>query len=151
MSIPHIRIFPHSREEFPSVDSLTTWLLTGLKARGGVYHMRSSSYVKDLETGSIVLFRHGDKIVGEGVVSAHVKGVAPDKTLAGEEVAYEARTIFSPSSIRLFSPPIQIEALQNLIGPEPNMIPSAQPYFKIDDWTISPRLLALQVKQGTFL
>ena len=151
MPIPHIRIFPHSREEFPSIDSLTTWLLTGLKARGGVYHMRSSKSVKDLEAGSIVLFRYGDKIVGEGVVSTYVRGLAPDKTLSGEEVAYEARTIFSPSSIRVYSPPIQIEALQHLVGQEPNMIPSAQPYFIIEDWSIYPHLLALQVKQGTFL
>jgi uncharacterized protein (DUF488 family) len=37
MIAPHIRLFPHSKEEFPSLDLLTTWLLTALKARGGRY------------------------------------------------------------------------------------------------------------------
>jgi len=151
MADPHIRIFPHSKEEFPSVDSLTTWLLNGLKARGGTYHMRSSKAVKDLEAGSIVLFRYHDKIVGEGVVSNYIKGAASDKTIAGEDVEYEARTVFSPSSIRVYSPPVDIEALQSLIGDQPNIVPSAQPYFIINDWSVYPRLLALVIQQGTFM
>jgi hypothetical protein len=53
----HIRIFPHSKEEFPSLDMLTTWLLTALKARGGRYLIRSANAVADLPTGSLVLFR----------------------------------------------------------------------------------------------
>ena len=151
MATPHIRVFPHIREEFPSLDSLTSWLLTGLKARGGTYHMRSHKSVKELESGSIVLFRYGDKIVGEAVVSSYVKGCFPDKTIAGEDIKYEARTVFAPSSIRIYAPPISIEALQEIVGSEPNMIPSAQPYFIIDNWAVYPRLLALQIRQGYFL
>lgn len=150
MTNPHIRVFPHSREEFPSLDSLTTWLMTGLKARGGTYHMRSSKSVKELEAGSIVLFRHGDKIVGEGVVSDYIKEPSPDRTIVGEEVIYEARTMFAPSSIRVYAPPIPIEALQEIVGPEPNMIPSAQPYFIINDWSVYPKLLAYAIRNGTF-
>jgi len=151
MSNPHIRIFPHSRDEFPSIDSLTTWLMTALKARGGTYHIRSAKSVKTLETGSIVLFRYHDMIVGEGVVSNYIKEPSPDRTVAGEEIAYEARTIFAPSSIRIFQPPIPIGDLQGVVGAEPNMIPSAQPYFIIEDWSVYPKLLAVAVKQGAFL
>jgi hypothetical protein len=151
MTPPHIRVFPHSPEEFSSIDSLTTWLMTGLKARGGIYHMRSARSVKELPEGSIVLFRYGHKVVGEAVVSSYIKEPSPDKTIDGGEVTYEARTTFEPTSIRIFSPPVPIEDLQQIVGAEPNMVPSAQPYFKLENWGVYPNLLALVVTRGGFL
>ena len=76
---PRVRIFPHSKEEFPSEDSLRDWLLGELRDKdknGGVYHLRTSSRVKDLPPGSIVLFRYGKGIVGEGVVWKEKKVLA---------------------------------------------------------------------------
>src|SRR5262249_21824994 len=68
MATLQVRIFPHSQKEFPSEDSLLTWLLTGLRGRGGVYLLRNADAVKDVPTGSVVLFRYGNRIVGEAVV-----------------------------------------------------------------------------------
>src|ERR1700681_1483322 len=99
--MPHIRIFPHSKEEFPSLDMLTTWLLTALKARGGRYLIRSAKSVADLPPGSIVLFRYGHVIVGEAVVSRYVRESHDDRMLLGQETQYEAHVAFCPSSIRL--------------------------------------------------
>ena len=45
-----------------------TWLLTGLRGRGGVYHLTSADAVANLPPGSIVLFRYGHEIIGEAVV-----------------------------------------------------------------------------------
>jgi len=151
MENPHIRIFPHSREEFPSIDALTTWLMAGLRARGGTYHMRSANSVKDLPRGSIVLFRYGHVIVGEAVVASYVKEESNDCTLAGDEIRYEARTEFDPSSIRIYCPPVPIKILQDIVGKEPNMLPSAQPYFKLEEWGVYPKLLAQVITGGRFL
>ena len=151
MENPHIRIFPHSREEFPSIDSLTSWLMSGLRARGGTYHMRSASSVKDLPRGSIVLFRYGHAIVGEAVVASYIKEESNDRTISGEEINYEARTEFDPTSIRIFSPPVSIQAFQEIVGAEPNMVPSAQPYFKLANWSVYPKLLALVIEHGRFI
>jgi len=42
MGALQVRIFPHCQKEFPSEDSLLTWLLTALRGRGGVYHLPSA-------------------------------------------------------------------------------------------------------------
>jgi hypothetical protein len=148
----HIRVFPHSKEEFPSLDMLTTWLLTALKARGGRYLIRSSKAVADLPTGSIVLFRYGHVLVGEAVVCRYVRNSRNHRTLLGQETQYEAHVEFSPSSIRVFVPPIPVAELQDIIGDVTNITASAQPYYKIDDWTAYPKLLAAHVgKAGSFL
>ena len=151
MTNPHLRIFPYSRDEFPSIDSLTTWLMTGLKARGGTYYLRSANSVRDLDPGSIVLFRYHDKIIGEGVVTNYIKGSAPDRTIPGEDFEYEARVVFAPSSIRLYAPAVPVDALQRCIGEEPNIVPSAQPYFKLTDWSVYPKLLAVVTRGGLLL
>ena len=149
---PHIRIFPHSREEFPSVDTLTTWLLTGLKASGGRYLLVRRNAVDELPSGSLVLFRHGQVVVGEAIVTEYRRDWPErSRTLLGEERQYEACVRFSPGSIRLYAPPVCVQDLQSFIGESPNIIPSAQPYFKIEDWNVYPRLLAHVSKSGTFI
>jgi hypothetical protein len=150
--VSHIRIFPHSKEEFASLDLLTTWLLTALKARGGRYQLRSATAVAELPTGSIVLFRYGHVIVGEAVVLRHVRNSTKDRTLLGQETQYEAHVEFSPSSIRLFAPPFPVAELQAIVGDNPNITTSAMPYYRLDDWGVYPRLLAAHVgQQGAFL
>jgi hypothetical protein len=151
MTAPHIRIFPHSQKEFPSLDTLTTWMLTGLKARGGTYLLISKDAVADLPPGSLVLFRYGHEVVGEAVVIEYSRESSDDQTLAGENQKYEAKVRFSPSSIRVYAPPVKIEDLQSFIGESPNITPSAQPKFKIEDWNVYPRLLAHIAKFGTFI
>jgi hypothetical protein len=148
----HIRIFPHSKDEFPSLDMLTTWLLTALKARGGRYMIRSGDRIAELPAGSVVLFRYGHVIVGEAVVFSYVRDSKNDRTLLGQEMQYEAYVEFSPSSIRLFVPPVPVEELQAILGDSTNITASAQPYNKIDDWSVYPKLLAVHVgKAGTFM
>ena len=152
MTAPHIRIFPHSQKEFPSRDTLTTWLLTGLKARGGRYLLVSKDAVAELPPGSVVLFRYGQVVVGEALVIEYSRdSPVGDRNLAGDDQGYEACIWFSPSSIRVYAPPVGIEALQSFIGESPNIVPSAQPYFKIEDWNVYPRLLAHVGKSGTFI
>jgi hypothetical protein len=141
----HIRIFPHSKEEFPSLDLLTTWLLTALKARGGRYLIRSADRIADLPTGSIVLFRYEHVLVGEAVVCRYVRDSRNDRTLLGLETQYQAHIEFSPSSIRLFVPPVPVEELQMILGSSANITASAQPYNKIEDWGVYPKLLAAHV------
>src|SRR6266487_6319741 len=107
---PQIRIFPHSKEEFPSEDSLRTWLLTALRGRGGVYYLLNRDAVRDLPPGSIVLFRYGQKIVGEAVVRKEKEPFnGTSRTLAGKEEEYEAQVTFPSSSIRLYAPPLPVE------------------------------------------
>lgn len=148
MTVPHIRIFPHSKEEFPSLDMLTTWLLTALKARGGRYLIRSSSSVAELPPGSIVLFRYGRVIAGEAVVSQYVKDATRNRTVLGQETHYEAYVELSQSSIRVFAPPLPVDELQTVIGGALNITTSAQPYYKLEDWTVYPRLLGAHVGGG---
>src|SRR6516162_4875190 len=112
----HIRVFPHSKDEFPSLDMLTTWVLTALKARGGRYMIRSGDRIADLPAGFVVLFRYGHVIVGEAVVFRYVRDSRNDRTLLGQEMQYEAHVEFSPSSIRLFVRPVPIEELQAILG-----------------------------------
>src|SRR5205807_1304193 len=99
----HIRIFPHSQKEFPSLDSLMIWLLNALRGKGGVYNLRSADSIKDLPSGSVVLFRYGHNIVGEAVVWKEKEVYSEklkERTLSGEDEEYEAQVTFAPSSIR---------------------------------------------------
>jgi hypothetical protein len=149
---PHIRIFPHNQNHFPSIDTLTTWLLTSLKARGGKYLLKSKDAVANLPPGSLVLFRYDKVVVGEAVVIEHSRDdPSVKRTLAGNNMEYEGSVLFCPSSIRIYAPPVGIELLQGFIGESPNLIPSALPYFKIEDWNVYPMLLAHVAKSGTFI
>jgi hypothetical protein len=101
-----------------------------------------------------VLFRYGrDFVVGEAVVAKCSPYSPPHEghTLAGEHQQYEAYVRFLPSSIRIYSPPVGISVLQSfIVGDSPNLVPSAQPYFKIG-WNVYPKLLAHLAKSGAFI
>jgi hypothetical protein len=137
---PQVRIFPHSQEEFLSKDELMTWLLNGLRCRGGEYHLVSFDAVAELPPGSIVLFRHGHEIIGEAVVA---KG---KEQCSAEE--YAAQVTFSPSSIRLYSPPLSVKQIQQHI--EKDISSSAQPYYKLN-WETYARILKGVVTTGGFI
>jgi hypothetical protein len=143
----HLRIFPHSQNEFPCLDALQTWLMTALRAGGGEYLLRSRNSVADLPAGSIVLFRYGDELVGEAVVREYVRESQTARTFTGEERHYEARVSFAPSSIRMFSPPIPIEALKVLIrdSGDDKSLTGRNPYYEFTNWAIYPKLLAAHV------
>jgi hypothetical protein len=152
MSSPQIRIFPHSQQEFPSEDSLLAWLLTGLRGRGGVYHLRNANAVKDPPIGTVVLFRYSQKIVGEAVVwkaketfSEKVK----DRTLTGEEAEYGAQITFAPSSIRLYAPALSIEWLQKQL-PEKDVEKFPAAYHDLG-WTVYAKVLQEVVSRGAFV
>lgn len=147
----HIRVFPHSRDEFPTVHSLQTWLMNSLKASGGNYYLRSPTAVKDLDRGSIMLFRYGDEIVGEAVVHVHELGRFDRSTPSGELVTYQSRIEIETSSIRLYAPPIPVEDLQKMNHDRTNMITSAQPYYRIDNWEVYPKLIASVIEKGRFI
>jgi hypothetical protein len=151
MASSQVRIFPHNQEEFPSEDSLLTWLLTGLRGRGGVYYLRDADAVKDLPPGSVVLFRYGHKIVGEAVASKG-KELFPekvkDRTLTGEEAEYGAKVTFVPSSIRLYAPPLPIQRIQPHLNRD--VVKFAGAYTRLD-WTIYAIVLQEVVTNGTFI
>lgn len=151
MESQQVRIFPHSQKEFPSEDSLLTWLLTGLRGRGGVYHLRDANAVAGLTAGSVVLFRYGQRIVGEAVIS---KGrelfpeKVKDRTLTGEEAEYGAQVTFVPSSIRLYAPPLPVERLQPHL--DKDVVKFAAAYTHLD-WSIYAIVLKEVVTNGTFI
>jgi len=146
-----VRVFPHSQKEFPSEDSLLTWLLTGLRGRGGVYLLRNANSVKDVPPGSVILFRYGSKIVGEAVISKGKETFADkveDRTLTGEDAEYEAQVTFVPSSTRLYAPPLPVERLQPHL--DKDIVKYAGAYTDLD-WTMYGIVLQEVVSKGTFI
>lgn len=156
MAAPHIRIFPHdTKEEFRSIDQLTSWLLTGLRARGGMYHLKSAGAVADLPRGSLVLFRYGNVIVGEAIVwkEKELENMK-DRTVSGEMAEYEAKVTFAPSSIRLYSPPLPCDFVQTAmkaLGDDKDFVKFAGAYTKLENWSIYGSILAEVVSRGTFI
>ncbi len=149
MESAHVRIFPHSQDEFRSEDNLRTWLLTGLRGRGGVYHLRGAHPVKELPAGSVVLFRYGNRIVGEAVVVKEWETLLKpleERTLTGEEVLYESQVTFSPSSVRLYAPPVPVEQLRL----DKDIVTSGRQYPRLD-WGDYALVLREVVSQGTFV
>ena len=151
MEPSQVRIFPHSQKEFPSEDTLRTWLLTGLPGRAGVYHLRNADGVRDLAVGSIVLFRYGHKIVGEAVVwkgKETFPEKVKDRTLTGEEEEYGAQVTFAPSSIRLYAPPVSVERIQQHL--KKDVVKFAGAYTELD-WDIYAKVLQEVVSRGCFI
>jgi hypothetical protein len=149
---PHqVRIFPHSQQEFPSEDSLLTWLLTALRGRGGVYHLRDADAVKDLPPGSVVLFRYAHRIVGEAVVCKG-KELFPekikDRMLNGEMAEYAAKVTFIPNSIRLYAPALPVQRIQPHL--DKDVVKFAGAYTNLD-WSIYALVLQEVVTNGTFI
>jgi hypothetical protein len=149
-----LRIFPHSsQEEFLTEDSLRAWLLNGLRGRGGRYLLRRENAVHELPVGSIVLFRYGDKIIGEGVVSKAKKSISEvtEKTEMGTKQEYTAHVHFNPSSIRLYAPALDVKEIKDHVKSVTGKdIDSAQPYYDLD-WSVYPYILSKVVKEGTFI
>jgi hypothetical protein len=138
----HIRIFPHSREEFPLQRDLAAWLMTGLRANGGKYLITNRTQTgtnrpDELPAGSVALFRYGDNLLGEAVVRSYTK--KPD-TDPDDKASYVAKVIFAPSSIRIYSPPVPVGVLATIVGDDDRFnLPFS--YHQIDDWTVYPALL----------
>ena len=142
-----IRIFPNARREFETQAELASWLITGLKANGGKYLITSASAdssnrPRELPCGSVVLFRFKDLLLGEAVVHDYSNESGVDED---DNEPYIARVFFVPSSIRIFSPPIPIKALQALIG-DAKGVTRGNPYYEFTDWAIYPKLLAAHVR-----
>lgn len=151
MTEPHIRIFPHSKEEFVSRDTFTTWLWTALKAAGGQYSLRRKDAVADLPPGSLVLFRYGSVVVGEAVVVRYSSSPSRGQALSGKPQKYEACVWFSPSSIRIYAPPVEINVLQAFIVEEKDLT-YPRSYAIIKDWTPAyPKLLGHVAQFGAFV
>jgi hypothetical protein len=154
MEYPQVRIFPHSVEkEFPSEESLKEWLLGDLRQGGGVYRLRTTNRVKDLPPGSIVLFRYGKGIVGEAVVRKGKELLNPgveETTKTGEVVEYPAQVTFAPSSIRLYAPPVPVEAIQRHMNEHhiaKNIVTFPGAYVELD-WEIYACILKEVVSGG---
>jgi hypothetical protein len=126
--------------------------MTALRALHGRYLLRSRNAVADLQPGSVVLFRYGDVLVGEAVVQQYDRELSQaeritERTLTGQVQDYEARVLFAPGSIRLYSPPIGVDELQRIIGATPDLsVPRG--YYAIRDWGAYPRLLATHITRG---
>jgi|Deesub1362B_J571_1020462.scaffolds.fasta_scaffold06895_2 hypothetical protein len=136
-----LRIFPHSKQEFATADDLRSWLVTALKARGGRYLLRSNQ--GSIPRGSVVLFRHGNQIVGEAVVEEDFVS----QPVEVDGVTYEGSIKFAVSSIRLYVGGLPIEVLADLAGRDFSV---ARTYYKIEDWAVYPRILSEAVKEGFY-
>ena len=148
MPQPIIRILPHTRAEFPSSDHLRTWMLTALKANGGCYLLRSFGVLGagNNPPGSIVLFRFHDQIVGEAVIEQDVtRQNIEDLTPEGQPFTYEGYMKLAPSSIRAYIGSLSVAELGDLCGRDFSI---ANPYYKIDDWAVYPKILARVAPQG---
>jgi hypothetical protein len=149
----HLQIFPHSQQEFPSMEILMMWMLNGLRGRAGVYYFRDASAIRDLPRGSVVLFRWQRIIVGEAVVWKEkevFRDQLREKTLQGQDVGYTAQVTFAPSSIRLYSPPLPVEFIQQQIGQGKDIMSYSGAYIELD-WSLYARILAEVVLRGTFV
>jgi hypothetical protein len=148
MTAPHIRILPHdTKKEFLSEDALTTWIgdsRNGLK-KDGEYLLVSKQSIAELPRDSLVLFRYGNKIVGEAIVTEYCKSPKIGKTLTGERREYEAYIKLLPSSIRVYISPVDIKELESFTSPCRNF-KVARTYFKIKNWDVHSKLLARQAK-----
>lgn len=135
MEMPHIRIFPHSREQFESDDVLKDWL----KQNNGEYWLKSLQPIKSVPTGSIVLFRFDKEIVGEAVVQRDIR------KLDTNEFESEGKIKFEPASIRIYKKPLKIKTLEKFTGKN---LKGANIYYKIYTWSIYSKILAETVKDG---
>lgn len=154
---PQIRIFPHSRGEFPSDGLLQIWLHSALRSKGGVYHLKTlrGGKPKNLSPGSIVLFRFDKSVVGEAVVQKDIsKNISNEERedmnlLTGKKQKYEGRVTFNPSSIRLYSPPVKLDKIKTF-GGKKDLIRGAQAQI-ILDWEAYAEILKEVATKGTFV
>ena len=106
--IPVIKIsFSHT--EFANADELRTWIIMTLKARNGIYFTRKYKRWGPLFPGSIVLFRMGDEIVGEGIVKESPKA-------SSESTEYDGFIKFEASSLRAYRGSLLVSRAEELLG-----------------------------------
>lgn len=91
----------------------------------------------------MVLFRHGNQIVGEAVVEEDFVS----QPVEVDGVTYEGSIKFAVSSIRLYVGGLPIEVLADLAGRDFSV---ARTYYKIEDWAVYPRILSEAVKEGFY-
>jgi hypothetical protein len=146
MTAPHIRILPHdAKKEFLSGEALTTWIEDshdGLK-KDGRYLLVNRNSIAELPPDSLVLFRYGNEIVGDAIVKEYCESRETGRTLTGECREYQALIKLYPSSIRVYTQPIDIKELESLTNPRRNF-KVARTYFKIKNWDVRLKLLARQ-------
>ena len=68
-----IRIFPHTKKEFETEEELRDWLAHELKSRKGKYRLRTTNGVGSIPSGSVVLFRFDNNIIGHAIVEKDVE------------------------------------------------------------------------------
>jgi hypothetical protein len=114
MSYQVVCIFPHAGNEFLDSVALKDWLVNDLVQAQGRYLLRKIGYKdKDFITrvvpGSLVLFRKGDLIVGEGTAETNIRKLEPPEnnmTVLGKSQTYYYEIYISPDSIRTYELPI---------------------------------------------
>ena len=138
--MPSIRLFPHSQGVFATPEELADWLRTRLGANGGRYRLLRKGPPKELTRGTVVLFRHGNHIIGEAVVDRYNR-----EPFTEEGVAYTAQVFFKPETIRVFDTPVRVDDLQQVDGVTKNL-QGANAYTVIEAPSVYERFRALAGK-----
>lgn len=108
MTEPVVCIFPHADDEFADKTELQNWLLNDFieNEKPGRYHLRKiglkdKEFISRIIPGSLILFRKGEYIVGEGIAETGIRKL----DIAVEE-KYYYDIFVSPNSIRTYELPI---------------------------------------------
>lgn len=121
MAKPVVSVFPHSDDEFDTSDALREFLhITLPKVQRGRYLLRKLGWKdKDFKAavvpGSLVLFRKGAYILGDGIVEEPIRELKPpvcDETELGNPMVYYHDVVFEPGSIRVYSRPLPVATLE---------------------------------------
>lgn len=109
MSEQFVCIFPHADDEFESQSELQEWLLNDFIARDkpGQYHLRKiglkdKDFVSRIIPGTLVLFRKGENIVGEGIAETGIKPLDPPV-----DRKYYNEIFISPKSVKTYELPVR--------------------------------------------
>jgi hypothetical protein len=122
MAEPVVCIFPHSDDEFKTVDNLRSFLQNELPSRpGGRYLLRKMGWKdKDFKVrvipGSLVLFRKKGLIVGQAISHTMIKELEPPEqyeTETGDTVTYYHDILFVPESIELYQKALPIQEIEH--------------------------------------
>ena len=102
-------IFPHAADEFANQLDLQEWLLNGFIKRDqpGRYLLRKiglkdKDFVSRIIPGSLILFRKGENIVGEGIAETGIKQVDPPV-----DGKYYNEIFVSPESVHTYELPVR--------------------------------------------
>jgi len=115
---PAAYLIPHSpkEKELNSPDKLAVWLLEDLPEQGGVYHVASAHYWRNVVPGSVCLFHKDKQIVGEaklveGYKPYHGKEISP---VTGKP--YTGTVRFDTASVRVYKRPLSFSEAEGLLG-----------------------------------